>query len=476
MACCISCLLLHSSAHGAPRKRAHWQLVWKDEFNGTQVDHEKWRIENAALKKNNEQQYYTPEDVYVERGQLVLRSRKIRKGGRPYTSGLVETRYRFAQAFGRFEIRAQLPSGQGIWPAIWMLPEDGSWPPEIDIVELLGHEPRTVHMTHHWGAWPKVKRDHGTFKGPDFSKGFHTFTAEWSPDRMDWFIDGVKKHSSTYHIPQKPFYLILNTAVGGDWPGNPDESTVFPQYHRIDYVRIYADRNATLSRLGLSAEHGRIVPEPREYAFSPKDSVVLTAVPDIGFRFSHWSGDIVGDANPLTLPMTESHRIEAHFEVDPDAPTCLTLGKTVTASSRESNKVSWENAVDGNMSTRWGSQFKDPQWLSIDLGVPTDIRSIRLSWEEAFATVYDIQTSDNGYSWKTIHKQLNGKGSVETISGLHTKARYVRLLTRKRATKYGCSLWELEVYGPPRRSPMKFIPMDLEPIMIAPDDSSPVNE
>ncbi|MCA9245297.1 MAG: family 16 glycosylhydrolase, partial [Phycisphaerales bacterium] len=150
-----------------------------------------------------------------------------------------ETKDRFATVYGRIEVSAKLPGTQGIWPAHWMLPDSREWPPEIDIMELLGHQPTRVHMTHHWGVWPNVQSHTGSFDGSDFTAGFHEFAIEWSPDRIDWFVDGALRFSSTNTIPTEPFYVILNTAVGGDWPGAPNGSTVFPQLHEIDYVRVY---------------------------------------------------------------------------------------------------------------------------------------------------------------------------------------------------------------------------------------------
>jgi beta-glucanase (GH16 family) len=237
-----------SLAPGDPPAPIDWELIWSDEFDGPEVDPSKWRIEDLHLIKNNELQYYAPDDAFIEDGKLVLRSRERGYWGFDengnwrhfdYTSGLVETLGRFGLAYGKIEVCAKLPSTQGLWPAHWTLPTSGAWPPEIDIMELLGHEPTRVYMTHHWGQWPNVQSHGGSFPGPDFSQDFHTFAIEWSPTRIDWSVDGVLRFSSTQAVPQEPFYIILNTAVGGDWPGNPDGTTVFPQSHEIDYVRVY---------------------------------------------------------------------------------------------------------------------------------------------------------------------------------------------------------------------------------------------
>jgi beta-glucanase (GH16 family) len=217
-----------------------WQLVWADEFDGAAINSTRWNVRNAPGNTNNELQYYSPDEVWVADGTLHLRSQRRNLGGRQYTSGLVETRRKFAQTYGRVEVRAKLPRGQGIWPAHWMLPESGVWPPEIDIMELLGHEPETVYMTNHWGVWPQHQWRTGEFTGPDFSADFHTFAVEWTPTRIEWYVDGVIRFANNSGVPTgAPFYVILNTAVGGIWPGNPDDTTQFPQMHEIDYVRVY---------------------------------------------------------------------------------------------------------------------------------------------------------------------------------------------------------------------------------------------
>jgi len=216
-----------------------WTLVWSDEFDGTALDPGRWRAENAALVKNNEQQYYSPANVTVADGLLTILAERRFQGGRPYTSGLIETRNRFSQSFGRFEVRAKLPRTRGLWPAIWMLPQAGGWPPEIDIMELLGHQPHTVHMSHHWGTPQAVQTQSDSFTGPDFSADFHVFAVEWFPERIDYFVDGVLRARHTVSVPRDAMYLIINTAVGGNWPGFPDDTTILPQTMLVDYARVY---------------------------------------------------------------------------------------------------------------------------------------------------------------------------------------------------------------------------------------------
>lgn len=426
---------------------AGWTLVWSDEFDGTEIDPARWRIEDAALVKNNELQYYTPQEVYLEDGCLVLRSSRRAMGGRAYTSGLVETRGLFEQAYGRFEVRAQVPKGQGIWPAHWMLPADGTWPPEIDIMEYLGHEPTRVHMTNHWGRWPRNASKSASFEGPDFSAGFHTFAVEWHPERIDWFVDGVLRASSDAAVPSAPFYLILNTAVGGDWPGNPDETTVFPVHHRIDYVRVYMREDPRRAYLWTDAAQGTIAIEPEQYVFSTGEQVTVRAEPDLGYRFAGWEGDLNASGPEASLRMTGNRRIIARFEPDPDAPRRLSLAGPPTASSSEGPAFAPENACDGQDGSRWSSQFAEPQWIAVDLGGPRRIEAIRAAWESSYARRYEVQVSDDGRTWRTIRAIEKHDARADVLRDLEVRAQHVRILCLERSNEFGFSLWELELYG-----------------------------
>ncbi|MBM7539855.1 glycoside hydrolase family 16 protein [Amphibacillus cookii] len=211
-----------------------WQLVWRDEFEGEQVNRSKWTLEEGWLDKNNELQFYHPNQVKVDQGKLRIETNKS------YQSGALHTKDKWRFLYGRVEIRARLPRGQGIFPAFWMLPnQDETWLPEIDIIELLGHEPDRVWMVVHGLENDRLRSDSASFKGPDFSETFHTFVLEWSKDELIWLIDGVERYRTTSFVPQVPMYLYLNTAVGGDWPGSPDETTKFPQTYEVDYIRVY---------------------------------------------------------------------------------------------------------------------------------------------------------------------------------------------------------------------------------------------
>lgn len=268
-----------------------WTLVWSDEFDGTQLDRSKWDIElgNGFFQYeqntwiagwgNKELQYYTrePENVFVRDGFLHLRALREARDGAGYTSGRVSTRKRdggelYSKTYGRFEIRASLPLGQGLWPALWMLPRDhayGGWAAsgEIDLVEARGQEPDRVHGTLHYGSpWPANVSSGGThvFGAGESIADFHVYALEWEPGVMRWFVDGKLAGTQTgwwssgrmaqgqgaaprseadikpWPAPfDQPFYLVMNLAVGGNYLGNPDRTTRFPAEMRVDYVRVY---------------------------------------------------------------------------------------------------------------------------------------------------------------------------------------------------------------------------------------------
>jgi beta-glucanase (GH16 family) len=232
-------------------------IVWNDEFDGSSIDTTKWSFDLGtgapALTGwgNNELQYYTsnPANVSIVNGRLCITAIKESYQGSAYTSARIQTKLKGDWTYGRFEIRAKLPKGKGVWPAVWMLPTDnyyGGWAAsgEIDIMELLGHEPAKVYGTIHFGgAWPdnQSSSENYTLPNGDFSDDFHIFAIEWDKDGISWYVDSVRYSVKPHKQPfDKRFYLLMNLAVGGNWPGNPDGSTVFPVRMEIDYVRVYA--------------------------------------------------------------------------------------------------------------------------------------------------------------------------------------------------------------------------------------------
>ena len=241
----------------SPKDRAGWSLIWTDEFSGPEVDTTKWTHEvNGSGGGNNELQYYTNSKAnsYIKDDFLVIKAIKENYKGKFYTSGRLRTIKKADWTYGRFDIRAKTPVQQGVWPAIWMLPTDyvyGTWPQsgEIDIMESIGSHPKTLVGTIHYGQpWPKnqhIGADHILTEG-DLSTQFHVFSVEWEPNEIRWYMDDVLYSTKTpkdlepEHWPfDQNFHMLLNLAIGGEWPGPPDETTTFPKYMFVDYVRVY---------------------------------------------------------------------------------------------------------------------------------------------------------------------------------------------------------------------------------------------
>jgi beta-glucanase (GH16 family) len=244
-------------------------LVWSDEFDGAagaSVDRSRWTFDIGGGGWGNEElQTYTDRAVNASldgNGNLVIvASRETFTGPdgipRAYTSARLKTQGLFAQAYGRFEGRMQIPFGQGLWPAFWMLGADITtvgWPAcgEIDIMENIGREPSTVHGSLHAPQTPSGTGSATSSSmlpaGQRFADDFHVFAVEWEPNQIRFSVDGTlyatrtpaDLPAGTRWVFDHPFFLILNVAVGGRWPGSPDATTTFPQRLRVDYVRVYS--------------------------------------------------------------------------------------------------------------------------------------------------------------------------------------------------------------------------------------------
>lgn len=232
-----------------------WNLVWSDEFNGSgAINTANWNYDlGAGGWGNGEWETYTNSTANVYQdgaGSLVI---KAIKNGSTYTSGRIHTSGKRQFTYGKIEMRAKLPYGQGIWPAFWMLgATGGTWPNngEIDIMENIGKagEQTKVYGTIHGPGYSGGSGISAVYNGPRFADAFHTFTIEWEANTIRWYVDGnLYVTRTTASIPagtqwvynNRNFFIILNLAVGGAWPGYPDASTVFPQYYTIDYVRVY---------------------------------------------------------------------------------------------------------------------------------------------------------------------------------------------------------------------------------------------
>jgi len=250
----------------APSDRAGWTLVWSDEFNGTDsspVDTSKWVLETGGNGwGNDELEYYTarPENSFQQGGNLVIKAVQEKYTGqdsvtRDYTSARLKTLGKFSHKYGRFEARIKIPQGQGIWPAFWMMGDDiakKDWPScgEIDIMENIGKEPSLVHGTIHGPGYSGDKGIGASYGLPNdqrFADDFHVYAVEWEKKAIRFYVDDhlyttrtpAELPKGTKWVYNHPFFLLLNVAVGGGWPGNPDSTSIFPKTMLVDYVRVY---------------------------------------------------------------------------------------------------------------------------------------------------------------------------------------------------------------------------------------------
>jgi beta-glucanase (GH16 family) len=251
-----------------------WRLVWSDEFDGPDgsgPDPSRWVYDlGGGGWGYNELQTYTErrENAVIRNGMLAIRAVRERFTGadglaRDYTSARLKTLGHFVQRYGRFEARLRIPRGQGIWPAFWMLGDDigsAGWPAcgEIDIMENIGREPLLVHGTLHgpgYSGGQGIGAAYSTPSGRPFADDFHVYAVDWEPDAIRWSVDGVVYQRRTpadlrgaRWVFDHPFFLLINVAVGGNWPGSPDATTAFPQELLVDCIRVHERGTAPAAR------------------------------------------------------------------------------------------------------------------------------------------------------------------------------------------------------------------------------------
>jgi beta-glucanase (GH16 family) len=251
--------VLPTTGYSTPLSYPGYTLVWNDEFNGSQLSSD-WTHEIGTGNNgwgNNELQYYTNRNTEVRDGILRITARKEPTSGQQYSSSRIVTQGNQSFKYGRIDIRASLPFGQGLWPALWMLGDNfptAGWPDcgEIDIMEMVGGPSRNnggdnkVHGTLHWdnnGSYASTGGSNQLSSGR-FSDEFHVFTIIWTDQRITWYRDDIEY----YHVNttaaamsefQEKYFFIFNVAVGGNWPGSPNSNTTFPQTMAVDYVRVF---------------------------------------------------------------------------------------------------------------------------------------------------------------------------------------------------------------------------------------------
>jgi len=228
-----------------------YKLIWNDEFNGTQLDPSKWYAVNS--QGGTQQQgcclgysyssLISPNQLQVHDGMLTITTERNTSGGKAYKTGAITTETQsdtptFTFTYGRVDIRAKLPGGRGVWPAMWLVtaPATTQVSYEVDMMEMLGQDPHTLYqVVHHYGD-----REYCSNQGPDYSQAFHIFSLDWEPGKLIWSIDGHTLCTVTHYVPSQPMYLIINTALSdGAWGESVNSSTPLPQTFDIDYVRIY---------------------------------------------------------------------------------------------------------------------------------------------------------------------------------------------------------------------------------------------
>lgn len=252
-------VVIPATGYVSPTSYDGMTLAWEDNFDGESLNTNHWTPEIGRGSNgwgNNELQYYRAENTSFQDGNLIITAKKEEFGGAQYTSSRLITKDKKAFKYGRIDIRAALPKGQGLWPALWMLGSNFSsvgWPKcgEIDIMEMVGGPGRdnTVHGTLHWdnaghhactcNAGPGYSLNTGVF-----ADEFHVFSIVWNGTSIKWYVDNVQFHVIDVSPAEmsefdENFFLIFNVAVGGNWPGSPDNTTVFPQYMIVDYVRVF---------------------------------------------------------------------------------------------------------------------------------------------------------------------------------------------------------------------------------------------
>ena len=251
------------SGYESPSTYDGYSLTWSDEFSGTEINDDNWGYDiGGSGWGNNELQYHTNRNAYLKEGLLVIRAQQEAYRGKNYTSSRLKTQGKQNFKYGRIDVRARLPEGAGIWPALWMLGKnitDVGWPKsgEIDIMEMVGgnslqdkhpNGDRTAHGTMHWnnnglnGSYSPVNTGKSEILSTSLSEEFHVFSIQWDVNGIGWYIDDAQYSYKTINSTQpfrEEFFFIMNIAVGGDWPGSPNSSTVFPQRMVIDYVRVF---------------------------------------------------------------------------------------------------------------------------------------------------------------------------------------------------------------------------------------------
>lgn len=360
-----------------------WTQVWSDEFNYTGLpDSLKWGYDvGGGGFGNNEEQYYTDariENAHVDQGMLTITAIKESFLSSEYTSTRLVSKNKGDWLYGKIEVRAQLPTGNGMWPAIWMLPTDnvyGGWPNsgEIDIMENVGFDPDKIHWNIHTEAYNHTigtnKGASKTYVSP--SSNFYTYSIEWYPDSLLFLVDDVKQftflneHNTSAEWPfDQRMHLILNIAVGGTWGGSQGiDNNAFPQEMLIDYVRVsqLTNPNAATYQLTLpTTEGGSTFSNMPSGAINNGTNISLTAIPDAGYEFVSWIGTYSSGNNPINFDMLIDATMTPVFKKQGEL---LTNGNFNNSSSNwwyNDGGISTVNTSNGDINFNTPTQATNP--------------------------------------------------------------------------------------------------------------------
>ena len=387
-----------------------WNLVWSDEFDGQSIDLEKWSYETGTGNwgwGNNESQFYTnnSNNSYIENGNLVIKAIQENYAGSNYTSARMVTRNKGDWTYGRFEIRAKLPSGVGTWPAIWMMPtnsEYGGWPDsgEIDIMEHVGFDPGVIHAnchndTYNWnGGIPPTG---GEINVNDFSQNFHVYALEWNENSIKWFVDetlyftysNIGQGWSTWPY-DKDFYIILNIAIGGVWGGQQGiDNSIFPQTMEVDYVRVYTQNDNYIPPANPKAK----------FLVDMRNETVETGYSDVlGVYVS--GPELDGPAGILMADEDQDGIWELELELDPG---------TYTYKFRNGYYNFWDGP--GWESSSGLSECGVGEWIDREITIPANLETDIQFGPYCFGSCYACEINDSC----SLLGDLNGDEDINVL-------------------------------------------------------------
>ncbi len=462
-----------------------WTLAWSDEFNGPAIDTNKWTWDlGGGGWGNNELEVYTQTNSYIStNGELIIAATK---DGSTYHSARLRTQGLYSQRFGKIAARIRLPYGKGIWPGWWMLGTNitqVSWPQcgEVDIMEMVGGGlgfDDTVYSTLHYGANNTSVGSGGYAPlpyGQFFYQDYHVFETEWNSNHIIFRVDSVEYciipidsvNNPNRSAFQNPFFFILNVAVGGTWPGDPNGSTVFPQFMYVSWVRAYqpttgipvAPGGLTASAASSSQINLSWAASPGATSYNVKGATTCggpytTIASGVSSTSYSNTGLPAGTTYFYVVSATNStgegpNSQEANATTTGWAGSLVSQGQPVTASSFQTGNGPG-NGNDGSLSTRWGAATNSfPQWWRVDLGSNYNLTLVTIDWYNSATRSfwYKIDVSPDDVNYTTVVSRLGNTTFGNTTDSLSTAARYVRVTVTGASGGGWASFYECQVYG-----------------------------